>query len=87
MVREEDRERMTAGGLSEADIGAVQDHLAMLRVNDLVPTKHYILRGMIEGVAATPTAMNLAVAQGPIFGDEAGAGPVRPALRWCEDRG
>lgn len=64
VVREEDRERMTAGGLSEADIGAVQDHLAMLRVNDLVPTKHYILRGMIEGVAATPTAMNLAVAQG-----------------------
>ncbi|MET4453427.1 hypothetical protein ABIB10_003496 [Bradyrhizobium sp. RT3b] len=64
VVREEDRGRMTADGLSEADIEAVQDHLAMLRVNDLVPTKHYILRGMIEGVAATPTAMNLAVAQG-----------------------
>nr|WP_145987041.1 tyrosine-type recombinase/integrase [Bradyrhizobium vignae] len=64
VVRDEDRERMAADGLSELDIEAVQDHLAMLRVNELVPTKHYILRGMIEGVAAKPTAMNLAVAQG-----------------------
>jgi hypothetical protein len=64
VVRGEDRERMAADGLCEADIEAVQDHLAMLRVNELIPTKPSILRGMIEGVAATPTAMNLAVAQG-----------------------
>lgn len=64
VVRAEDRDRMAADGLSEADIEAVQDHLAMLRINELVPTKHHILRGMIEGVAATPTAINLAVAQG-----------------------
>jgi len=38
VVRAEDRARMTADGLSEADIAAVQDHLNMLRVNNLVPT-------------------------------------------------
>ena len=57
---------MVEDGLSEADIAAVQDHLAMLRFNDLIPTKHHILRRMIEGVAAAPTPMNLAVAEGPI---------------------
>ena len=58
---------MVEDGLSEADIAAVQDHLAMLRFNDLIPTKHHhILRRMIEGVSAAPTPMNLAVAQGPI---------------------
>jgi len=64
VVRGEDRRRMADDGLSEADIEAVQDHLAMLRVNELIPTKQHILRAMIEGVAATPTAMNIAVAQG-----------------------
>jgi integrase len=67
VVRAEDRLRMSADGLSDADIGAVQDHLAMLRINDLVPTNHHILRRMIETVAATPTAMNIAVAQGTYF--------------------
>lgn len=38
-VRPEDRRRMTAEGLSEADIEAVQRHLTMLRKNDLVLTK------------------------------------------------
>jgi integrase len=64
VVRAEDRKRMTEDGLSEDEIEAIQDHLAMLRVNELIPTKHHILRTMIEGVAAVPTAMNLAVAQG-----------------------
>lgn len=64
VVRSEDRRRMAEDGLSEADIEAVQDHLAVLRVNELIPTKHHILRSMIEGVAAIPTAMNIAVAQG-----------------------
>jgi len=58
---------MTADGLSDPDIEAVQDHLAMLRFNELVPTGHDILRRMIEGVEGTPTAMNLAVAQGTYF--------------------
>jgi hypothetical protein len=64
VVRAEDRERMAQDGLSDSEIKAVQDHLAMLRVHELIPTKRHILRGMIERVAATPTAMNLTVAQG-----------------------
>ena len=67
VVRPEDRIRMAADGLSEADIEAVQDHLAMLRINELVPTKHHILRQMIDGVEAAPTAMNVSVAQGTYF--------------------
>ncbi|WP_369725725.1 DUF6538 domain-containing protein [Bradyrhizobium sp. LLZ17] len=64
VVRAEDRSRMVQDGLSETDIAAVQDHLAMLRANELIPTKHHILRTMIEGAAAIPTAMNIAEAQG-----------------------
>ena len=67
VVRPEDRIRMAADGLSEADMEAVQDHLAMLRINELVPTKHHILRQMIDGVEAAPTAMNVSVAQGTYF--------------------
>ena len=44
VVRPEDRIRMGTDGLSESDIEAVQDHLALLRINELVPTKHHILR-------------------------------------------
>ena len=39
----------------------------MLRINELVPTKHHILRQMIDGVEAAPTAMNVSVAQGTYF--------------------
>ncbi|MDA9523851.1 hypothetical protein XI06_27120 [Bradyrhizobium sp. CCBAU 11434] len=66
-VRPEDRDRMLAEGLSEVDVEAVKDHLTMLRANDMVPTKHHVLRQMIEGVQAVPTAMNLDVAQGTYF--------------------
>jgi hypothetical protein len=66
-VRPEDRLRMASDGLSEADVEAVQEHLAMLRINELVPTKHHVLRQLIEGVAATPTAANIDVAQGTYF--------------------
>ncbi|WOH48237.1 tyrosine-type recombinase/integrase [Bradyrhizobium sp. sBnM-33] len=66
-VRPEDRIRMVADGLSEADIEAVQRHLTMLRKNDLVPTKDHVLRQMIDGVEAVPTAMNFSVAQGTYF--------------------
>ena len=58
---------MGADGLSKADIEAVQDHLAMLRINELVPTTHHILRQLIDGVEAAPTAMNVSVAQGTYF--------------------
>jgi hypothetical protein len=47
---------MAAGGLSEADIAAVQGHLAMLRVNELVPTKPHILERLIEEEKAHPSA-------------------------------
>ncbi|WP_158537643.1 hypothetical protein [Bradyrhizobium sp. MOS003] len=49
-MRPEDRDRMIADGLSEADIEAVKRHLTMLRANDMVPTKYDVLRHMIEGV-------------------------------------
>ncbi|MBB4260519.1 MULTISPECIES: DUF6538 domain-containing protein [unclassified Bradyrhizobium] len=67
VVREEDRARMTADGLSETDIAAVQDHLNLLRVNKLVPTNRHILQRMVDAVGATPTAMNIDVAQGTYF--------------------
>lgn len=67
VVRPEDHARMTADGLSEADIAAVQCHLNMLRVQDLVPTNHHILRRMIDAVGVAPTAMNIGVAQGTYF--------------------
>ncbi|WP_426412522.1 DUF6538 domain-containing protein [Bradyrhizobium ganzhouense] len=51
-VRPDDRDRMIAEGMSEADVEAVQRHLAMLRANFMVPTKYDVLRRMIEGVQA-----------------------------------
>ncbi|WP_454620457.1 DUF6538 domain-containing protein [Bradyrhizobium cenepequi] len=67
VVRAADRIRMAADGLSEADIEAVQNHLANLRIDELVPTKEARLRKMIGAVGATPTAMNINVAQGIYF--------------------
>ncbi|MDB5627521.1 MAG: hypothetical protein JWR73_3323 [Tardiphaga sp.] len=64
VVRAEDRSRMTADELSEADIQAVVDHLAALRINEMIPTKHHVLQRMLQTVAAPPTAMNIDVAQG-----------------------
>lgn len=66
-VRDEDRVRMAADGLSEADIEAVKCHLTMLRRNNMVPTNPHILDQMIGAVGALPTAMNLGVAQGTYF--------------------
>lgn len=66
-VRDEDRVRMAADGLSEADIEAVKCHLTMLRRNNMVPTNPHILDHMIGAVGALPTAMNLGVAQGTYF--------------------
>lgn len=60
VVRPEDRAQMAAAELSEADIDAVQDHLAMLRINELVPTRTHILEKLIEGAKGHPNAMNMA---------------------------
>lgn len=67
VVRAEDRVRMAADGLSEADIDAVQHHLMTLRFQDIVPTNQHILGRMIGAVGAMPTAMNIDVAQGTYF--------------------
>lgn len=67
VVRAEDRLRMAADGLSEADIDAVQHHLMMLRFQDIVPTNQHILGRMIGAIGAAPTAMNIDVAQGTYF--------------------
>ncbi|MFK4509308.1 hypothetical protein LPJ38_16190 [Bradyrhizobium daqingense] len=67
VVRDEDRVRMAADGLSEANIEAVKWHLAMLRRNNMVPTNAHILDHMVGAVGALPTAMNLGIAQGTYF--------------------
>jgi integrase len=67
VVRADDQDRMLADGLTERDIGAVQDHLAMLRFNDVVPTKPHILTRLLEATGAPVTAMNLAQAQAVYF--------------------
>lgn len=66
-VRPPDVERMAADGMTTADIAAVQDHLAMLRINDLVPTRHGILQKLLDASGAPATAMNLATAQDIYF--------------------
>jgi hypothetical protein len=48
VVRPADEEQMAADGMTATDIAAVQDHLTMLRVNNLVPTRHGILRNLLD---------------------------------------
>jgi hypothetical protein len=67
VVRAQDRAEMAADGMNEHDIEAVVDHLAMLRINELVPTKPHILRGLLEQVKAEPNAVNVAFAQSTNF--------------------
>jgi hypothetical protein len=50
-----------------ADIAAVQHHLAMLRINDMVPTRQGILQKLLDANGAPATAMNLATAQDLYF--------------------
>ncbi|MDN3274372.1 hypothetical protein QWJ07_08965 [Frankia sp. RB7] len=76
---------MLAEGLSQADIEAVKDHLTMLRANDMVLTKHYVLRQMIESVQAVPTAMrsaSLSKMPPTIFGTRRRSGKPR-AFQTC----
>jgi hypothetical protein len=67
VVRPPDEEQMAADGLTTADIAAVQDHLAMLRINELVPTRQGILQKLLDASGAPVTAMNLATAQDIYF--------------------
>jgi hypothetical protein len=39
---------MSADGMTAADIAAVQDHLAMLRINSLVPARRGILQDLFR---------------------------------------
>ncbi|ABE61758.1 hypothetical protein Nham_0896 [Nitrobacter hamburgensis X14] len=67
VVRPTDETEMSADGMTAADIAAVQDHLAMLRINDLVPTRHGILQNLLVANGAPANAMNLATAQDVYF--------------------
>lgn len=67
IVRPTDETQMSAEGLTAADIAAVQDHLAMLRVNDLVPTRHGILQSLLAANGAPNNTSNLAMAQDVYF--------------------
>jgi hypothetical protein len=61
VVRPADAEHMMADGMNAADIAAVQDHLAMLRVNDLVPTRHSLLQNLLDANGAPANATNVSV--------------------------
>jgi hypothetical protein len=67
VVRPPDEEQMSADGMTAADIAAVQDHLAMLRINSLVPTRHGILQNLLDANGAPANAINLAMAQDVYF--------------------
>jgi hypothetical protein len=67
VVRPLDEEQMSADGMTAVDIAAVQDHLAMLRINNLVPTRHGILQNLLDANGAPANAMNLAMAQDVYF--------------------
>jgi integrase len=67
VVRPADEEQMSADGMTAADVAAIQDHLTMLRVNNLVPTRHGILQNLLDANGAPVNAMNLATAQDVYF--------------------
>jgi hypothetical protein len=61
VVRSTDEPQMSADGMTTADFAAVEDHLAMLRINDLVPTRHGILQNLLAANGAPANASNLAL--------------------------
>jgi hypothetical protein len=67
VVRPNDETQMSTDGMSAPDIAAVQDHLALLRNNDLVPTRHGILQNLLAANGAPANASNLALAQDVYF--------------------
>ena len=62
-VSASDREAILADGLGETEVGYISAHLDRLRKGGSVPTKHHLLRPLLESQDAEPTAMNLAQAQ------------------------
>jgi len=67
VVRAEDRQAMLAVGLTEADVAFVDQHLAILQANRMVPTPREKLARLVEEQGAQPSAMNLASAQQMYF--------------------
>jgi hypothetical protein len=67
VVRPSDEREMSADGLTTSDIAAIQDHLALLRTNNLVPTRHGILQNLLVANGAPANASNLALAQNVYF--------------------
>jgi hypothetical protein len=67
VVRPPNEEHMSADGMTAADIAAVRDHLAMLRINNLVPTRHGILQKLLDANGAPANAINMAMAQDVYF--------------------
>jgi hypothetical protein len=67
VVRPSDEEQMSADGMTAADIEAIQNHLTMLRANNLIPTRHGILQNLLDANGAPANAMNLATAQDVYF--------------------
>ena len=59
----DDRAAMTQAGLTEKDIGFVDQHLEVLRINGLVPTPRSKLEALVAAQGAQPTTMNVALAQ------------------------
>jgi hypothetical protein len=67
VVRPNDEQQMSAEGMTTSDIAAVQNHLALLRTNDLVPTRQGILQDLLVANGAPANASNLALAQDVYF--------------------
>ncbi|WP_398464742.1 DUF6538 domain-containing protein [Tardiphaga sp.] len=66
-VRPADEVGMADAGLSPNDIEAVRDHLHMLRLNGLIPTRRDILANLLHDNGAPANAANLARAQDVYF--------------------
>lgn len=67
VMRGEDRTAMFAAGFTDADVALVDQHLALLQANHMVPTPRGKLVALIERHGATPTPINLASAQQVYF--------------------
>ena len=66
-VRSVDEEAMTAEGLTEREIDAVRDHLHMLRINNLIPTRRDILGQLLEDAGGQTNEANLSRVQDVYF--------------------
>ena len=79
---------MSADGMTTSDIAAIQDHLALLRTNDLVPTRHGILQNLLVANGAACQCKQPGLGAGRLFSRNVdGACAVRTALRRQNRRG